>query len=219
MKATLAVLVKDIRCELRTRHALGAVLLFAVTSTVAASFTLTAWGGKSAVASALLWLVVYFSAMSGLSRSFVREEETGTAALLKLAAPPNGVFLGKLVFTLATLVAIEIITVPLFVALMGCAVAWWGLLICLLLVGSVGLSAGATVAAAMVAKAATKGALYAVISFPLLVPVLGIAIHGTDLALAGRDAAMVAGDIRLLVYYAGAVITGSLMLFRFIWED
>src|SRR5450759_2744679 len=107
LNSALAVMAKDVKCEIRAKHSLSAVLLFAVTSTVAASFTLHAWGTRAEIASALLWLVIYFSAMSGLSRSFVREEETYTASTLKLAARANAVYLGKLAFNFATLVALE----------------------------------------------------------------------------------------------------------------
>ncbi|MCL5104528.1 MAG: heme exporter protein CcmB [Armatimonadetes bacterium] len=218
-RSAWAVLIKDLRCELRARQALSAVLLFAVTSTVAVSFGLGAWGSKSAVASAMLWIVIYFSAMSGLSRSFVREDETYTAATLKLAARPNSVYLGKLTFNWATLIALEIVTVPLFALLTGCSVARWGLFIAILTLGGLGLSAGATMAACMVARAVTKGALFAVISFPLLIPVLAVAIHGSDLAMRGGAVGEILADVRLLAYYCGIVITASLMLFRFIWED
>lgn len=217
LRSALAVFVKDARCELRSRHALGAVLLFAVTSTVAVSFALGAWGSDAAVSAGMLWIVIYFSAMSGLSRSFVREEEMQTAATLKLATRPNAVYLGKLAFNLALLLAIEVVTIPLFVVLMGCSVRSWGTLAAVLALGSLGLSCGGTMAAAMVAKAATRSALYAVISFPLLVPVLGVAIHGTTIAMEGGVGAT--SDIRLLAYYCGAVLTACIMLFRFVWED
>ncbi|MHB9038184.1 MAG: heme exporter protein CcmB [Armatimonadota bacterium] len=215
-RSAWSVLCKDMTCELRARHAISAVLLFAVTSTVAVSFTAGTWGSDATVSSALLWIVIYFSAMSGLSRSFVHEDETYTSGTLKLAARPNAVYLGKLTFNWAILVAMELVTVPLFVMLMGCKVKDWSALIALLLLGGLGLSVGATMAAAMVARAAVKGALFAVISFPLLVPVLASAVHGSSLAIAGFSAV---SDLRLLAYYCVTVITASLMLFRYIWED
>lgn len=219
INGALAVLIKDARCELRSRQALSAVLLFAVTSTVAVSFTLGADGSSSAVASTLLWVVIYFSAMAGLGRSFVYEEETWTANTLRLAASAESVYLGKLAFNFLTLVALELVTVPLFVVLMDCHIARLGMFIALLFLGSLALSAGATTAAAMVSKAASKGALFAGISFPLLAPALGIAIVGTNTAMAAPVGLSVMPDIRLLIYYCGIVITASLMLFRYIWES
>jgi len=219
ISAVIAVLVKDSRCELRSKQSISAVLLFAVTSTVAVSFTLGAQGQSSAIASTLLWVVIYFSAMAGLSRSFVHEVETYTAPLLKLAAKPNSVYLGKLAFNFLTLIALDIVTVPLFIILMGCGISKPGLFIALLLLGSLALSAGATMAAAMVSRASSKGALFAAISFPLLVPALGLAISGTNIAMGGDAVLTAANCLHLLAYYCGVVITASLMLFRFVWED
>lgn len=215
-KSALAILLKDMTCELRARHAIGAVLLFAITSTVAVSFTSSVWGSDASVSSTLLWLIIYFSAMSGLSRSFVHEDESFTSDTLKMAARPNAAYLGKLIYNWSILTAMEIVCVPLFVLFMNCYVSGWSMLIALLLIGGLALSAGATMAAAMVAKASVKGALFAVISFPLLIPALTLAVHGSSLAIGGQSAA---SDLRLLVYYFVTVITTSLMLFRYIWES
>lgn len=219
LRCALAVLIKDIKCEFRVKSALSAVLLFAITSAIAVSFTLQAYGGNSAVSSTLLWLVIYFSAMSGLSRSFVREEETNTAPTLRLAARPASVYLGKLAFNWVLVIALQCVTAPLFIMFMGSSVGNWGQFIGVLLIGGLGLSAGATAAAAMVAKAATKGAVFAVICFPLLIPALAISIHGTNIAMAARGAISAASDIRTLIAFSGVIITASLMLFKFIWED
>ncbi len=218
-KAVWSVVAKDLRAEVRTRSALGSVILFSVTSTIAVSFGLAAWGSNAEVAAALLWLVIYFSAMSGLSRSFVREEESHTADLLRLVAPPNAVYLGKLGVNLLEMAAVEIVTVPLFLTLAGCHVKNWVEFVAVLVLGTVGLAVCATTSAAIVSKATGKGALYAVISFPLLVPVLALAIHATGLAIAGVPTAVTGTDLRLLAYYSGTVLVASLMLFRFVWES
>lgn len=218
LRAAGAVFLKDIRCELRSKSAIGAVLLFAVTSTIAVSFALKG-ETDSRVGAVLLWLVIYFSAMSGLSRSFVREVEGYTAASLKLACGPNSVFLGKLAFNLLTVLALDLVAVPLYMLLAVKSIEYWSLFIGMVVLGSVGMSVGATSAAAMVARASTKGALYAVISFPLLLPVLAVAMHGTSIAIGGGDLVAAASDVRLLAYYFGLVFTASMMLFRFIWED
>lgn len=219
IRGAVAVLAKDLRCEFRARQALSAVLLFAVTSCVAVSFTLQAYSSNSAVSSALLWIVIYFSAMSGLSRSFVREEETFTGTLLRLAARPSSVYLGKLAFNWLLVTALQVIAVPLFMLFVGLTVRDWGSFAGILLLGGLGLSAGSTTAAAMVSRATTKGAVFAVICFPLLVPVLGASIHGSQLAMEPVLVLSAGSDLRLLASYCGTVITASLMLFRFIWED
>lgn len=214
--SVLALLGKDVRCELRSRHAITAMLLFALTSTVAVAATIGRNGFSPDVSAGLLWIVIYFSAMSGLSRSFVREEEIGTASILKLSLAPNAVYLGKLAFNLALLLAVEAVVVPVLIGLGNCRVGNWTGLVFVIILGSIGLSAAATLAAAMVARATVKGALYAVVCFPLLAPVLFAAVHGSQVAM---DGGTPQSDMKLLAYYCGTVITASLLLFRFVWED
>jgi ABC-type transport system involved in cytochrome c biogenesis permease component len=44
------------------------------------------------IASALLWIVLFFGSMTGLSRTFVMEEERCTSLLLKISSRPIEVF-------------------------------------------------------------------------------------------------------------------------------
>jgi len=214
-----AVLAKDIRSEFRTRYAINAIALFAVTTLTAVSFAVGGVGVGANILAALLWVIIYFSAMSGLSRTFVREEESGTAVALRLAAPPNAVYLGKFGFNMVLLLGLEIVIVPMFIVMMDMHVRSWGLFLAVVLVGSLGMSAAATMLAAIVSKANAKGALFAVLSFPILLPLLVVGIHGTRAALEQGAFRPGAGDVRLLVAYAGIMVTLSLMLFRFVWEE
>lgn len=99
-RAAIAVLRKDLRAELRTRYALNALAVFALTVVLVVSFYL---GPRlaprdpltPAVNSALLWIALFFAALSGLGRAFVHEEEAQTTTLLRLNAPPLAVFVGK----------------------------------------------------------------------------------------------------------------------------
>src|ERR1043165_7063591 len=78
LQARWAAFRKDLRAELRTRYALNAVALFAVSTVVALSLGvgfLTA--GRNAdlplIQAALLWVAVLFAAFTGLARAFVQE--------------------------------------------------------------------------------------------------------------------------------------------------
>lgn len=215
-----AVYKKDLLSEFRTRYALNAVALFAVTTLVAVSISVGGFGVQDKkLLAALLWVILFFSAMSGLSRTFVREEEGRTATALRLSAEPTAVFLGKLAFNVTLLLALEIIVIPLFVVMMNVNVGNWPLLLLVLFLGSVGLSAASTVVAAIVSKANAKGALFAVLSFPILAPLLVTAIPASGLALDGGTLSKGFPYLRVLIAYAGVMITASIMLFEFIWED
>lgn len=89
----MAVFRKEMAIEFRSRIALSALLLFMVITISTIAFTTAGERINNYVASALLWIVLFFGSMTGLSRTFVMEEERGTSLLLKLSSTPMEVFL------------------------------------------------------------------------------------------------------------------------------
>jgi len=217
--AAWAICAKDLRTEFRTRYALSAIGLFAVTTLTVISFSLGPLGLERDLLGALLWVVLFFSAMAGLSRTFVHEEEAHTAPALRLAASPGAVYMGKFLFNLLLLLALEAVVLPLFVVLMGLEVGHPGAFFLALALGDLGLSGVTTVVAAMVAQAGARSALFTVLSFPLLLPLLVSSIEGTRLALEGKDIGTVWPSLQVLLAYAVAMVTAALLLFPLIWAS
>lgn len=214
---------KDLRAELRTRYALNALALFAVSVVVALSLGVGfLTEGRNAdlplIHAALLWIAVLFAAFTGLARTFVQEEEARTSAALRLAAPPLAVYLGKLLFNLALLLMLDLLISLLFAVLLHVRVGSLGLFAALLLAGSLGLTAATTLIAAIIARASVKSALFAVLSFPLLVPLLVVAIQGTALAFAGDGWEHGVAPLQVLLSYTVALFVASLFLFGSVWE-
>lgn len=224
-QAALAVARKDLRIEVRTRYALNSMLLFAATTALLVSFRLGPLGlsrdsRATATLAVLLWVAIFFAALNGLARAFVREEETRTVALLRLTTPPLAVYFGKLLVNLGLLALLEAITTLLFIGLMNIQVAYPGLLLAVLGVGGVGLAGATTIIAALVARADGKSALFTVLAFPLLLPLLVIAVETTELALATSGGwADAWPGLRLLVAYACVQFAASLVLFELVWES
>ena len=210
---------KDIRQEYKTRYSVNAILLFAVVTLVAVSFSIGTFGASPDIKSALLWIVLFFSAMSGLAHIFVREEEKHTADTLKLLASPTSIFLGKFIFNLVLFVVLQLIIVPLFFAVMDFSVNWVSTFLIILILGSIGLSAGATIIAAIISKASAKGALFTVLAFPILLPVIVAGISGTKIAVNESNIMAAASEIQMLFAYSVVIITGSVLLFDFVWKD
>jgi len=224
-REALAVLAKDVRSEYRTRYAFSAVLLFAVTALAVVSFSVSPYSLDADVQAAFLWIVLFFSAMMGLSRSFVREEEARTAMSLRLTTAPESVYMGKLMFNIALQAAVAVVVVPLFLVLMDIAPAHPGLLFWATLLGTLALASSSTIIAAIVSRANAKGAIFAVLAFPVTLPGLSSAIRATIAALRGvvgsgsGPTAGAAGDLRALAAYSVLMITSSLLLFDFVWDD
>lgn len=215
MARSAAVLGKDLRVELRTRYALSATALFAITCLTAVSFAVGPQAGVREQA-ALLWLVLLFAALTGLARTFVAEHDQRTADALRLAAGPADVYLGKLLFNLALLLALAVVLVPGYGLLMQLRPSDPLLLTAVLASGCWGLAAVLTCTAAMVAEARARGALGPVLAFPLLTPLLVMAIEGTAAALGGEARGWL--QVRGLLAYAGIMTTIALLLFDVIWN-
>ena len=144
ISSAAAVFAKDVRSEMKTRYGIGSVALFAVTSLVVASFAVSPYALEADTQSAFLWIVLFFSAMSGLSRSFVKEEETRTSIALRLAARPLAVYFGKLLFNLALMFAVELIVVPLFLVFLDISLAAPAAFVASVALGTLCLSASST---------------------------------------------------------------------------
>jgi len=207
-----------------SRQAIGATLLFSVVTLCVLSYLLALKSVHLDVDAALLWIVLFFSAMSGLSRVFVREEELGTADALRLTVLPSALLAGKLLFNWLLLAAIEIIVTPLLLTALGAplASANYALLLTVLFFGGIGLAAASTFIAALVAPASAGGvrsSLFLIMSFPILLPLLLPATSGTLAALSPVFAApgMAANQCIVLVSYDTVVITASFLLFGYTW--
>jgi heme exporter protein B len=215
----VAVFAKEWRVEFRTRYALSSLGLFAFTTLVVVSVSLGPLGVSlaqgTAVLPVLLWIILLFSAAAGLPRAFVHEEETQTATALRLAATPSALFCGKLLYGLTLTLALEALVTPLYVAMTSLTVKSPGLLAVVLAAGGFGLAAGSTLVAAIIAQARSKATLFAVLAFPVLLPLLLIAVELTRGAVAGDPADVAL--LQLLLYDASVTVAGF-MLFPVVWN-
>jgi heme exporter protein B len=218
----LAVAAKDLRTEFRTRVALNSLGLFALTVLAAVSYTVgpyrIAEGDRPFLLAVLLWIVVFFAALAGLDRSFVKEEESHTAPLLRLAASPGAVWFGKLLFNLVLIYALMAILVPLYCILMGYRIELIPGFLLILALGGYNLAVVTTIIAAIIARALTRGALFSVLSLPLLLPLMIFLIQGTAGAAEGT-VETVTNTIRAVLSMGGIMTIVSGALFPVVWSD
>ena len=208
--------------ETRTKYAVGATLLFAVSTLIAVSAALSTATVKSEVKAALLWIILLFAALSGLARVFVREEEAGTAPLLKLYAPPTAVYAGKWLFNCALVFLVEAVSVSLFLLVLPLDSVNFGLLFGVLFLGGLGLAGASTFVAALISQASSgKSALFFVVAFPILLPLLLIAVQGTIGAFDSLPShlAKSRADVEMLAVYSLVMTTASFVLFEYVWND
>jgi heme exporter protein B len=199
---------------------MNALLMFVITSVATILFALREDEVTTDVLSGMFWVVIFFTAMSGLSRIFVSEEERGTTMTLQLVASPSAVYFGKLIFncglTLALSTAVSLLYLVVFPAFVIKSMAVFTLTI---LLGSLGFASAATIIAAIIARANTKGTLYPVLSFPILIPLLMTVMKSTTRALDGEPFTGAIGEFQILISYLMIMVAGSYLLFDYVWKE
>jgi heme exporter protein B len=219
LRGAWAVFRKDLRIELRNRYAANTLLMFVLAALLVVLFAVGQQPVSERVQSALLWIVVLFSASIGLGRSFVAEEEGGTVLLLQLNTRASMVFAGKLLFNLVLVVGLTLVAVVVFLVLLDVTVRTPGLLAATLALGALGLSGATTLLAALIARAARRGPLLPVLLLPVLVPLLVSGVSATRKAILGTGWASSQDELLTLIGFAGATISAAFLLFDYVWQD
>ncbi len=219
MKA-YALYKKDIHSELRTRYAINSLVMFIVVAISVILFSIGNEQISQSLTGGLFWVVIFFSAMSGLARVFVSEEERGTTLTLHLIAAPSTIYSGKLIFNLVLVICMNVFIAIIYSALFSSFIIKnFALFSVSFLAGNVGLAISSTTIAAIISKANAKGTLFPVLAFPILLPLILILVQLTSLASQGATFADGFFELAMLICYDVIMLTGSYMLFDFIWKD
>jgi heme exporter protein B len=211
---------KDLNSELRTRYAVNALAMFII---VAISVILFSIGDEKItpeLTGGLFWVIIFFTAMSGLSRAFVSEEERGTTLALQLVASPSTIFTGKLIFNTILVFCMNTVIALLYSTLFEAFVLEnFVLFLYSFILGNIGLAVSSTIIAAIIAKAGAKGTLYPVLSFPILLPLILTSVRLTIFSMDGISFERAKFELAIVLSYDVIMTTASYMLFEFIWKD
>ncbi|MBC7528682.1 MAG: heme exporter protein CcmB [Chthonomonadaceae bacterium] len=245
-QATFTVFKKEMRTELRSRVSISGIALFAfsalilltlATATLREAQTIAfskmldgmtveaiaklrypAWDWVSKMG--LLWILLFFAAFTGLAHTFVQEEEAGTTLVLRMVSPPTAVYAGKLLFNFMLLLAVMVGVTPVYMALTGMVIGSPFVLLSVMLGGCLGLSATATIVAALAAKAKGSGTLFSALGLPLVTVFLLLLLNAASTANTIDPSALrLLRDVGGLYSFAIGVIALSGMLFPYIWEE
>lgn len=215
-----SLFLKDFKSELRTRYAINALAMFIIVAISVILFSIGQEKISKNLTAGLFWVVIFFTAMSGLSRAFVSEEERGTSLTLQLIAAPSTVFTGKLIFNIILVFAMNTIIALLYSAIFeSFVIKNFVLFLASFVLGNIGLAVSSTIIAAIIAKAGAKGTLYPVLSFPILLPLILTSVQLTLFAFNGTSFERAKFELAIVVSYDVIMLTASYMLFDFIWKE
>jgi len=214
------IFIKDLKSELRTRYAINSLVMFILVAISVILFSIGNEKIQPELTAGLYWVVIFFSAMSGLSRAFVSEEERGTTLTLHLIASPNTILSGKIIFNLTLTFFINVIITLIYAAFFeGFVIKNFVLFLVTFIFGNIGLAISSTIIASIIAKASSKGTLYPVLSFPILLPLILTCVQLTIFCFDGTSFDTHFYELAIVVSYDVIMITVSYLLFDFIWKE
>ncbi|MDY2777503.1 MAG: heme exporter protein CcmB [Collinsella sp.] len=187
-----ALLLKDLRQEIRTREMLTSMAVYALLVLTIYGAALAQVGDRIQVVSfagGLLWALIVFTSLLGLNRSFGHEVESGCLEGILLAPVDRAlIFLAKATSNLIFLIAVELLVVPLFFLFFLSGVelaATTPLIVVPLAIGTLGVSGVGTLLSTMTIDTRGRDVLLAILFIPLAFPLLYACVSATTTAFLG----------------------------------
>ncbi len=220
LRATLAILWKDLSAELRSRELLSAMLVFALLVILIFNFALDLKPAiRREVTAGVLWATFAFAGTLGLNRSMASEKDRGCLDGLLLApVDRSAIYFGKALGNLAFMFVIEAIVLPVYSLLYNLNLFNAGL-VGIIVLGSVGYVAVGTLLAAMSVQTRTRDMLLPILLFPLVIPVLISAVKASAAFLDGLPWGDIAPWFNMLLVYDVIFVAIAFMVFDYVVEE
>jgi heme exporter protein B len=220
MKEIRDLIWKDIKLELRQQSTLNTMVLFMVCTIFLCyiSFMLKIQILESITWNTLFWIILVFSAVNSAGNSF-RKESTGRQLYYYQLARPESIIMAKIIFNFLLLLALSLLGFGLYLALLGNPVQDFSMYFLSLILGSLGFSASLTLLAGIASKTDNASGILAVLSFPVLLPLINMLIRLSKNAMDGLDVSASYDEILTIFGIDLIVIALSYLLFPYLWKS
>jgi heme exporter protein B len=167
---------------------------------------------------ALFWIILLFSSVNAVAKSFVQEQQ-GRQLYYYMIASPESIILSKIVYNTGLTLILALLGYGVFSVVLGNPVQDQGLFLLNLVLGAMGFSASLTMVSGIASKAGNNATLMAILSFPVIIPILLMAIRISKNALDGLDWSVSIDKLLSLLAINVLVATTSYLLFPYLWRS
>jgi heme exporter protein B len=216
-KELKALLGKEIKLEFRHKYALNGILLYVI-STVFVSYLSFKQIVDPPTWNALFWIIMLFASINAVSKSFMQDGH-GIQLYYYTLASPQAIILSKIIYNSLLMLCISFLCYTAYSLFIGNIVQNQVLFISCLSLGSVGISSILTLVSAIAAKTNNNFSLMAVLSFPIMVPLLLTLMKVSKDAVDGLDFSVTYKYLLVLGLLDVIVLALSYMLFPYLWKD
>jgi len=175
VRQVLIVAAKDLRAEMRTKEALNASLAFALMILLLFSFAFEPTQDTMRdISGGLLWIAFAFAGTLTLNRSFARELPNDCLdGLIAAPIPGSALFLGKCFASFVLVLAVELVSLPVFGIFYN---VHWTVqlpeLLLVLLLGTWALTVIGTIFSALTVNIKLREVMLPMLTYPILIPAL-----------------------------------------------
>jgi heme exporter protein B len=220
MRGLIPLLGKELTLELRRKAVISGIGLY-LTSLVFIcylTFSLRNNSLNPTSWSALYWLTILFAVINSVAKSFIGEKR-GLSQYYYTIASPSEIILSKIIYNTLLCLLLSLAGYFLFSVFIFNPVKDNYVFIATLVLTSVGFAASLSLISAIASKANHSNVLMAVLSFPVLIAILLMAIRITKNVVDGLDPS-VSYDELLNLLAINCILTGlAYILFPYIWRS
>ena len=221
---TWELLKKEILLEWRSKYAFNGVLLYIV-STVFICYIafnlnpgLKGSTGYSIIWNVLFWIIMLFASVNAIAKSFMQESKSRLLYYYSIAGP-QAIILSKTIYNVLLMSLLSILALLVYILFFPNTIGDPLLYFFAVLLGSMSFSTVFTMISAIASKAGNNGTLMAILSFPVIIPVILVLIKLSKSAMDGIQRSLSYGNIGVLAAINIIVIATALLLFPFLWHD
>lgn len=220
LKATLAIVRKDLAAEFRSFEMISAMLVFSLLVIIIFNFALELdIKTRQSVTAGVLWTTFAFAGTLGLNRSMSVEKDRGCMDGLLLApVDRSAIYFGKAISNLTFMLVVEAIILPVYSMLYNVNLFRIDL-VGVILLGSIGYTAVGTLLSTMSAQTRTREILLPILLFPVAIPVLLASVKASGGLLTGAEFSEILTPLNILIVYDVIFIAVAFMVFDFVVEE
>ena len=210
------LIIKELKLELRNKYALGGILLYVV-STVFVSYLSFKKIVTPSTWNALFWIILLFASINAIAKSFITETK-GRLLYMYTLASPQAVILSKIIYNSLLLIVLSGLCLLAYSLFIGNIIQDLPLFLVTLLLGSLGFSSLLTMVSGIASKAGNNFTLMAILSFPIMIPLLMVLMKLSKNAIDGLER-WDWNYLLVLMFLNLIIIALSYLLFRYLWRD
>jgi heme exporter protein B len=215
---------KEIVLEWRSKYAFNGVLLYVVSTVFICyiSFNLNPGfsGSKSysIVWNVLFWIIMLFASVNAIAKSFMQESKSRLLYYYSIASP-QAIILSKTIYNILLMSLLSILALLVYLLFFTNTIGDPLYYFLIVLLGSISFSTVFTMISAIASKAGNNGTLMAILSFPVIIPVILLLIRLSKNAMDGIERSFSYSNMAVLLAINVIVIATALLLFPFLWRD